>query len=135
MAVRIRVLGEATVERDGVAAAVGGGRLSAALGLLAVRPGAAVGAGDLVEAVWGDTPPANEASALQALLSRLRRLLPDGTLVRRGDAYLLDVAPADVDAAAFADAVERGAAANRTGEPQRASRIVGEALRRWTGPL
>ncbi|WP_240999563.1 helix-turn-helix domain-containing protein, partial [Streptomyces sp. Tu 4128] len=48
----------------------------ALLGALVVSFGKEVPSGRLVEELWGDRPPARTANALQAHVTRLRRLLP-----------------------------------------------------------
>jgi len=55
---------------------VAGPRLRRLLLRLALDPGRVVTTGQLVDAVWDEDPPAGAANALQALVSRLRRLLP-----------------------------------------------------------
>ena len=41
---------------------------------------------ELIDALWSDRPPNAAETALSALLSKLRRLVPDGTLAGRGEA-------------------------------------------------
>jgi DNA-binding SARP family transcriptional activator len=43
---------------------------------LALAGGRLVDSGALIDAVWGDSPPLAAINALQALVSRLRRVLP-----------------------------------------------------------
>jgi predicted ATPase/DNA-binding SARP family transcriptional activator len=72
--VRISLLGPVEVRTDdGTAIDLGGLRLRTLLIRLAVDPGQVVGHDALVDAVWGEVPPANAANALQQLVSRLRR--------------------------------------------------------------
>src|SRR5581483_11599168 len=52
---------------------------------------------ELIDALWPDRPPAATDAALSALLSKLRRLLPDGTLAGRGELRLMLPADAHVD--------------------------------------
>ena len=54
--------------------AVRGGRLRALLARLALEPGAYVGVEQLATSLWGDDVPADQANALQSLVSRLRRV-------------------------------------------------------------
>jgi DNA-binding SARP family transcriptional activator len=57
------------------------------LSRLAVDAGRPVSVAVLVDAVWGEQPPAGENNALQTLVSRLRRALGDtGTIVQSGAA-------------------------------------------------
>ena len=78
--VRVAILGPLQVEDDaGRPVEIGGARLRTLLTRLALDAGRAVSAGALVAALWGDAPPADEANALQSLVSRLRRTLPDAS--------------------------------------------------------
>ncbi|WP_369812496.1 winged helix-turn-helix domain-containing protein, partial [Kineosporia sp. A_224] len=109
---RVGILGPLLVEVGGRPVEVGGSRLRALLVRLSLDAGRPVAAGTLVDALWGDTPPADAPNALQTLVSRLRRALGDGALVASGPAgYALAVAPDDVDAARFGRLVQRARAA------------------------
>jgi DNA-binding SARP family transcriptional activator len=68
---------------------------------------------ELVDALWPETPPANVDSALSALLSKLRRLVP-----LEGRAELTTGLPADswVDLEAAGDALHRAEAAAARGD-------------------
>jgi predicted ATPase/DNA-binding SARP family transcriptional activator len=93
--VEVRLLGPIEVVLDGVPRPVTGDMARRLLAALARRAGQAVPVDRLADALWGDHPPANEANALQSQVSKLRRVLPDGAVSRRGDSYTLDV-PTDV---------------------------------------
>ncbi|WP_165485405.1 AfsR/SARP family transcriptional regulator [Protofrankia symbiont of Coriaria ruscifolia] len=72
-----------------------GSRRRALLVRLALDAGRPVGGASLVVAVWADADqqPAEEANALQTLVSRLRRSLGDGTLVvRSGEGHAAQAA-------------------------------------------
>ncbi|WP_143447710.1 BTAD domain-containing putative transcriptional regulator [Kineosporia sp. R_H_3] len=134
-AVRVGVLGPLLVEAGGRTVEVGGVRLRALLARLALDAGRPVAAGTLVDALWGDTPPADAANALQTLVSRLRRALGDGALVVSGPAgYALAVAPDDVDAVRFVRLVQRARAAANGGGPADRGGALREALGLWRGP-
>ena len=93
---RVAVLGPLVVTNDGTDINVGGARLRTLLIRLALDPGRIVSTDALIDAVWGDDPPSGAANALQALVSRLRRALPDETLRAEPTGYLLR-AETDVD--------------------------------------
>src|SRR6266545_3326289 len=73
-------------------------------------------ASQLVDAVWGEEPPAATANALQSLASRLRRLLPD--LIESHPAgYRLALDPEAVDAVRFENLALAGREELRRGPP------------------
>jgi DNA-binding SARP family transcriptional activator len=130
--VQIGVLGPFEVRTDdGAVADLPGARLRGLLTALALRPGQAVPKSTLIDWIWGEQPPADATNALQRLVSRLRKALPDGMVEARPDGYLLTVHPDDVDAVRF----ERLVAAARTrGEDgSRRVRLLREALALWRG--
>lgn len=117
----IRLLGPLEVrDRDGNAIDIGGARLRILLILLALEPGKVVTAGRLIDGIWGDQPPSGAGNALQSLVSRLRRVLPDGVIQARPAGYLLDVEPDDVDCFRFESTKEqalwRGTALSDAGD-------------------
>lgn len=70
----ISLLGPVEVRSDeGTLIDLGGARVRTLLIRLAVEPERVVGLDALVDAVWGDRPPAHAANALQQLVSRLRK--------------------------------------------------------------
>src|SRR6185369_4167500 len=97
--VQIGVLGPFEVRTsDGDLADVPGARLRALLIALALEPGRAVARSTLVDWIWGEQPPADAANALQRLASRLRKVLPEGSVDGQTNGYRLIVAPDAVDA-------------------------------------
>ena len=80
---------------------VPGARLRGLLIALALQPGRAVAKASLIDWIWGEHPPADATNALQRLVSRLRKLLPDGAIEGQTDGYRLLVDPDDVDAVRF----------------------------------
>ncbi|MFI9380773.1 BTAD domain-containing putative transcriptional regulator [Kutzneria sp. NPDC052558] len=86
---------------DGVLADVPGARLRGLLAALALEPGHVVPKARLVDWIWGESPPADAANALQRLVSRLRKVLPDGLVDGQPNGYRLVVDPDAVDAVRF----------------------------------
>ncbi len=114
---------------DGILADVPGARLRGLLTALALEPGHAVPKARLIDWIWGDGPPSDAANALQRLVSRLRRALPEGLVEGQTDGYRLRVEPDAVDAVRF----ERLVAQARTGEDPRRVGLLREALALWRG--
>ncbi len=133
---RVGMLGPLQVGDDGgPPTPVTGQRLCAVLIRLALEPGRVVGVPALADAVWGEAPPAGAAGALQALVSRVRRLLPDPSrLVAAAGGYRLAIEPDDVDAVHFEQLVTAGRTALRHGDPAGAQATLTEALALWRGP-
>src|SRR6202035_2596669 len=86
---------------DGGLADVPGPRLRGLLIALALEPGHAVPKATLVDWIWGERPPPGAANALQRLVSRLRKALPEGSVEGQADGYRLSVEPDAVDAVRF----------------------------------
>jgi predicted ATPase/DNA-binding SARP family transcriptional activator len=126
--VQIGVLGSFEVRTDdGVLAEVPGARLRGLLIALALEPGRVVSKATLVDWIWGERPPTDATNALQRLVSRLRKALPEGSVEGQTDGYLLRVEPDTVDAVRFEHLIAR---ARRDKDPQR----LRDALGLWRGP-
>ncbi len=92
------ILGPLEVAVSGSTVPVAGARLRALLTRLALSAGEAVGSEALAEAVWPEDGPADPVAAVRSLVTRLRRLLPDGAIASVPAGYRLD---AEVDAQRF----------------------------------
>ena len=126
---QVRILGTLEVLDDsGRPVAVVGPRQRAALALLALRAGHVIPADDLVDALWGEEPPANAANALQTVVSRLRRALGERALETRPPGYVLRAEPDDVDAVRFERLADEGRRALAAGDAGRAGDRLREAL-------
>jgi predicted ATPase/DNA-binding SARP family transcriptional activator len=134
-AMQIGILGSLQVHNGTVAVEIAGSRLRALTIRLALDAGRAVSATALVDAIWGEQPPADEANALQSLVSRLRRALGGANTIAQSPAgYVLAVSPNDVDANVFRQLAQRGRAALRDRDGAGAARLLREALALWRGP-
>ncbi len=114
---------------DGVLADVPGARLRALLIALALDPGHAVPKATLIDWIWGEQPPADAANALQRLVSRLRKALPEGSVDGLTDGYRLRVEPDAVDAVRFERLVRQA----RDDQDSLGVRRLREALALWRG--
>ncbi|WP_326568753.1 BTAD domain-containing putative transcriptional regulator [Amycolatopsis rhabdoformis] len=123
---RISLLGPLEVRTDdGAPVEIAGARLRALLSALALEPGREVSAARLVDAVWGEQPPAT-ANALQALVSRLRRA---GVAIE--STSLGYRVAASVDATRFEELVTT----TRHKTDAETVVLLREALALWRGPL
>jgi DNA-binding SARP family transcriptional activator len=109
---------------------LGGEKQRALLALLALRANEVVAREWLLEELWGDDAPATAVKALQVYVSRLRKVLPSGTLVTRPPGYVLELDPDQIDVHRFERLV--GEAGNA--DPSHASVLLGSALALWRGP-
>jgi DNA-binding SARP family transcriptional activator/DNA-binding beta-propeller fold protein YncE len=92
----------------------------------------------LIEELWGDAAPKTVNAVLSVYLSRLRRLLADGTseqlLLTEAAGYVLRVPPEGLDAHRFEALLEQGRRELASGEADRGSMTLRDALALWRGP-
>ena len=112
---------------------VGGARLRTLLIMLALRPGQVVPASQLIDGLWAEHAPSGAPNALQALVSRLRRALPEAVIESRPAGYQLTLDPRDTDIVRFEELAAAGQAQLRA-DPAAAAAILREALNLWRGP-
>ncbi len=112
---------------------VGGVRLRALLIMLALRPGQFVPATQLIDGLWADAAPAGAPNALQALVSRLRRALPDAVIESRPAGYQLALDPQATNIVRFEQLAGAGRAQLRE-DPTTAAATLKRALGLWRGP-
>ena len=129
MTLEFRLLG--TLEVEGGAAALGSGKQRAMLAYLLLRRNDAVPREALVDALWGEDPPATAAHALDVYASRVRKTLGgDGLLESRGGSFRLNVPDESVDVGRF----ERLLAEVRgTSDPDERLAAADAALALWRG--
>ena len=130
----LRVLGAFDV--DGADSyALGSRKARRLLRLLALSHGRVVGASDLVDALWGGSPPARPADQLSVLASRLRRTLGRERIERVEQGYRLryDWLDADELAALTSEIDRRRATGNRAGAA--AASVMAMALIRSDIPV
>ncbi|MFE9577292.1 BTAD domain-containing putative transcriptional regulator [Nocardia sp. NPDC006044] len=126
----VTLLGAFQVSRGEAALSVPGARLQGLVVRLALAGGRVVEQGALVDAIWAADLPADPAHALQALVSRLRRILGSaGDVVQDAGGYRLAVD--DVDAVRFEQLATAGREQLRGGDMNAAVAVLGEAVRLW----
>ncbi len=111
-----------------------GSKLRTLLAALLLRAGQPVSADRLADLLWGDSPPSGAANALQAQVSKLRRLLTDASLEGRDGGYVLQVDPQQIDAERFTKLAELGHDQLAAGHHAEAAVTLREALALWRGP-
>jgi YVTN family beta-propeller protein len=113
---------------------LGGPKQRAVLVVLLLSRRRVVSTDQLMDALWGERPPATAPKTLQGYVSHLRRALGDGLLVTRGRGYQLEVDADRVDVDRFESQVAEGRAALTRGDPVRAGELLRGALALWRGP-
>src|ERR1700746_1502191 len=98
---RVGILGPFHLEDGGRQITIGGVRPRAVLADLLLHANEALPSEQILVDLWGEDVPSGAANALQAAISRLRRLLPPGRLLTTAPGYLLRIFPAELDAAQF----------------------------------
>jgi len=104
------------------------------LAALLVRVGETRSADVLIDAVWGQAPPASASSLLQVYVSQLRKALPTPVRIATvGSGYALLLGEASLDAAVFERLLREGKDAIGDGNPALAASVLGRALGLWRG--
>lgn len=137
--VSFRILGPLELRSRGTTLDPGPAKERALLLRLLLAAGRGVTTDQVVEALWGDTPPATWQSALRTYVAHLRRRLdPSGSdrqlLVTTKVGYSIAVDPDQVDASRFEALVASGRSALRNGRAETAGELLREALALWRGP-
>ncbi|SET86553.1 Predicted ATPase [Nonomuraea wenchangensis] len=133
--VQFGILGPLVVrDAAGREVAVGGPRPRALLALLLLDAGRTVSVERLIDGQYGDDPPAGAANAVQAQVSRLRRVLPGHLIEFHGAGYRLAVEREDVDAHRFQRLAQEGRRLLAHGLSAQAAAVLGDALELWRGP-
>ena len=134
---RYRLLGPLEVSDGDRPLALGEGRQRSVLTLLLLHRNEAVSSDRLIDALWGDRPPATAAKVLQNHIAQLRRALEDREgqrLLTRGRSYVLEVADGELDLDRFERLVDEGGGALASDRPADAAALLREALALWRGP-
>src|SRR3954452_16083008 len=99
--IEYRVLGPLEVREGDRPLPLGGAKQRALLALLILNANRVVSRGRLIDELWGEDPPDTAVTSVQVYVSRLRKLLPDASLVTRPPGYVLEAEPEGVDLLRF----------------------------------
>src|SRR5512135_42116 len=94
---KVRILGPFQLEDGGRQVTIGGVRQRAVLARLSLQANEVVPSEQLLVDLWGEDSPQGTANALQAAISRLRRVLPSGRLITKAAGYVLRIFPDELD--------------------------------------
>ena len=133
-----RILGSLEVIRGERVLPLGSPKQRALLSILLVHVNESIPRERLIEELWGDAAPRTVNAVLSVYLSKLRRLLVDGTgeqlLLTQAAGYVLRIRPEGLDAHRFEALSEQGRQELASGEAYRASMTLRDALALWRGP-
>ena len=134
---KVGLLGPLEVAGPGGRVRIGGAKERMVLALLALRAGEVVSRDALVDALWGDDPPATAVKTLQGNVARVRRALEAAgmadLLLTRPPGYVLGVVPESIDVTGFERHATAGRNALAEGDASSATAELGEALGLWRG--
>jgi len=128
-----RVLGTLEVAVGGRPVAVRGARRRLLLATLLLHRNVVVSRDQLVDALFGDDPPASAIGTVQSYVSRLRQDLGDEDVLQtRPGGYVLVVEADELDSTRFERQVN-AAAAGLAHDPARSATLLVDALGWWRG--
>ena len=133
------ILGPLEVRRGTVDVPVAAGNQRKVLLALLLEPNRSVSGDRLIDALWGERPPARAKNALQVHVSALRDLLEaDGergsVLATTPTGYQLNAREETIDSWRFERLAAEGRAALFAGDAELAARLLTEAGDLWRGP-
>src|ERR1039458_4200862 len=138
---RVGVLGPVAAWYGDQELSVGQPRQQAVLGILAMRANRVISRGELVDAVWGQDPPASAEGGIYTYVAGLRRIIepnrslrgPGRVLVSAGAGYVLHLVPGQPDAVSFEQHLGRARQLRKGGDPVGAVTALNSALALWRG--
>ncbi|MCX4748882.1 AfsR/SARP family transcriptional regulator [Kitasatospora sp. NBC_01287] len=142
----IKILGPLEATECGASIVPTAGKPRQVLALLALWSGRIVPASVLMDELWGAEPPRSAPTTLQTYILQLRRRLDialsdDPTrcakdiLRTQYNGYVLDIRPEELDVQAYERLATAGQQALDARDDEAASRLLGNALAHWRGPV
>jgi DNA-binding SARP family transcriptional activator len=135
--VEFRVLGPLQVLDDGRPVPLGGGKQRATLAILLLHRNEVASRDQLIDGIWGASPPPTAVPTLKTYISRLRRVLPEdgrgARLTTQPPGYRLRVEPSELDLERFETLLGQSRSALASGEVRTARESLGKALSLFRG--
>jgi DNA-binding SARP family transcriptional activator/ABC-type oligopeptide transport system substrate-binding subunit len=132
-----RILGPLQVLDEGRVLALGGAKQRSTLAMLLLGRNRVVSRDQLIDGLWGESPPPSAGPTLDTYISRLRRVLQDdggsARLVTQPPGYRLRVEAGELDLERFETQLEQARTARSAGDPERAGNDLHEALSLFRG--
>lgn len=133
----IAVLGHLEVRRGGQVVDIGPLKQRCLLAVLALQPNQVVSLHEIIDVLWGGTPPDSCHNLVHTYVSRLRKVLepdPLPLVSAPHGGYLLAATSDQLDLMRF-DELTENARRVLAGDPPAGVRTLAEALDCWRGPL
>jgi DNA-binding SARP family transcriptional activator/ABC-type oligopeptide transport system substrate-binding subunit len=129
-----RILGPLEVLDEGRILPLGGAKQRATLAILLLARNQVVSRDQLIDGLWGASPPPTAGPTLDTYVSRLRRVLPDGArLVTQPPGYRLRIEAGELDLERFETLLDQARTARASGDPGTAADDLREALSLFRG--
>jgi len=125
-----QILGPLEAIREGRRVSLHAAKPRALLAILLLHANEPVSNDRLIDDLWAGGPPTTAPKILQGYVSRLRKVLGDGTILTRPAGYELQVEPEGLDVHRFEQLVIEARAA----DPAVAADRLRQALALWRGP-
>src|SRR5262249_15068069 len=132
-----RILGPLEVVNEHHELRIGPAKEQGVLAVLLLYANEVVSREQLIDSLWGESPPASAIKAVNVYVSQLRKTLAqNGTdpIATRSPGYMLEVQPEQLDAARFERLVDKCRECVSVREPEAAALLFSEALSLWRGP-
>ncbi len=127
-----RILGSLRLSANGVPLDLGPRKQRILLAALLCHANTVVRVDDLIEAIWEDTPPRTARKNLQAYVSALRKIVPEG-ITHHAYGYMLHATAEELDLLRFDALADAGRVAWRAhADLDAASALLHEALDLWS---
>jgi DNA-binding SARP family transcriptional activator len=114
---------------------LGAPRVQSLLAILALNAPGAVSVEDLVDGIWGESPPESAKHLVQVYVSQLRQRLGGASVTTQAAGYALELTETSIDAVEFGRRVQSARSSHADGCPAEALREYEEALGWWRGPV
>lgn len=131
--VQIELLGPLRVESGGRAVPIDASKERAVLAVLALHAGHTLSTAGIIDALWGDDPPASAVKLVQTYVSSLRHLLGNDLIVTEPGGYGLDETVTLIDTELLSELAAAGRRLAAEGDLEGARRRYEEALALWRG--
>ncbi|MBQ1050208.1 tetratricopeptide repeat protein [Micromonospora sp. C51] len=133
---RFNMLGPLEAWSGGVRLELGGPIQRRVLATLLLDAGHMLPVPRLIEAAWGEDPPATGAHQIRKSVANLRSRIPEGgqVLVTDGPGYTAVVTPTQLDLHEFTGWLDQGKELAASGRLREAAEALGAGLALWRGP-